>query len=295
MKSRLIALLIAVAVTASIAAAGATAGQTGRSGGSQPPLPHGTDTFTYDRSLANARTIEQQGSPDAAGHCTFAPTAPLSHALGAPAVAQRQVAMDYDHCVATYQIGNPVDQAATPPANGTSKEVTLPLAQQIARATDDKKPATALPHDSTRTVSSARRAMSSGDNQYSVIWEDPVNIDLSHTTPQIGWSSNGTCVWLSGSGSRPYWWWLSNDGWWLDASDWSTSTYRAGSCTGTNGYYWTTHERATYKNSFFCGWVVTIDVTNAWVTAATAAISGSQDSTSYTTSCAPLHWTGVLS
>jgi hypothetical protein len=69
---------------------------------------------------------------------------------------------------------------------------------------------------------------SSGSDYCSVIWEDPVNIDLNHTTPHIEWSANSTCVWLSGNGSWAYLWWLSDDGWWLDSSDWSMSTYRSG-------------------------------------------------------------------
>ena len=129
-----------------------------------PPLQHGTDVFSYASPLANVQTVQQHGSPDAGGHCNFAPSTPISHAPGGPAVEQREVSMDYDTCTVTYQVGTPAGADGATPANGSSKSETLPLAQQIATATQDKKPLVPAARHNTRKMSSARRAMGTGDN-----------------------------------------------------------------------------------------------------------------------------------
>lgn len=255
--------------------------------GPSPGLRHGTENYSYPTSLLNAHSLQAQGQADATGNCQFAPLAPLTHAQGSAPVTRRETAMDYDHCVMTYQVGTPsVASSDSEPSNGSS--VVIPIAPGTGPTSGANGPERA---SYSRALSDAKRSQGTGSNYYTIIWEDILNIDLSHTSPHIQWASNSQCVWLTGSGTYAYWWWLSTDGWHLGASDWSTSTSRSGACTGSNGWYWTVHERASpYWNTFFCGYEVDVWVVNAWVTAAPAAISGGNDATWNTSSCAPLHW-----
>lgn len=268
----------AAAFVAIATAIGATVASADDPPAPSPGVPKtGVETYTYDKPLKNAKTEEQEGSADPAGHCNFGPLPPLSMAHGAPPVERRPVAMDHDKCIATYETGEPTE-LPTESAGGTSLTETEPRKSRPV----------------TKAGSVVNRLAATGSNAFAVIWQDIIHADVNRTEPRIQWGTTSQCVYLTGSGSSAYWWWLSGTGWWKDSSDWSTSTSRSGACTGSYGWWWKTHARGTFKNGFVCGWVVTVDVTNAWVQAALAAVSGSVQSTSSTFSCAPLHHHQVL-
>ncbi|MFL6130363.1 MAG: hypothetical protein ACJ73E_15025 [Mycobacteriales bacterium] len=180
--------------------------------------------------IPGARVSTERGIVQATGACRFADSArgrPSGHGR-----VRYVTEISFDPATCSRQLATAeYPRDAVPPA--VRAKLASP-GQTTAKAT---KPSSRTgPTGPTGGVST----LASWFGSLKVNVEDPVQIDVTTTKSDLGWSYNGTT--LTGSHTA-HWGWYSPSGWSRNAYHWNY---------GNNGYYAYTDTYGKYRNGTFC-------------------------------------------
>jgi len=219
--------------------------------------PAGVINYAFDpAALPGAQAVEQTGTPDDSGDCTFEKEGSGSPDRRGPQVTvMREVTFDPKACTRRLAV-----------ARYSRSDLPASITERIQDEPDEALSTSSADPSADQSVAVQRFI---GSIKVNV--EDPLQIDVTSTKSRVEWQG-GSCV--SASWHNAYWGWYSPSGWRRTNSSWSYDRTCARAYTDTYGKYrngvfcatidtWTTHHKTWFEGRPWGGWAWSYKVTKS--------------------------------